>query len=227
MLRYAQHDSSVRFGLIPVKELPRAKARLAPVLDDVGRRELALALFHDVLAAALACPALDGVAVVTRDDDVLSVTAEAGAEGLPEPGGLNEALASASQALAQRGADRLVVLAADLPLVQSDDVATVTQADADVVVVPSGDGGTNALALPSGGIAFRFGPESARRHLAAAREAGLRSLRLDLPALALDIDTPDDLARLRAAVEAGRAVGRNTLATLVRLGLVAESVRER
>ena len=198
----------MRIALIPVKELSQAKARLAPVLDGERRRELALALYRDVLAAALACPALDGVAVVSRDRDALTLAVEAGAEGLSEPGGLNEALTSASQTMAERGVDRLVVLAADLPLATPDDIATIAQADADVALVRSEDGGTNALALAPGAIAFRFGPDSARRHLAAADAADLRSLRLDLPTLTLDIDTPDDLARLR---ETDRAIGRHTL----------------
>lgn len=215
-------------ALIPVKELSRAKARLAPVLDGAARRELALTMFCDVLAAALACPALDGVAVVSHDPTVLSLAAESSAEGLSEPGNLNEALTAASHKLRRRGVDRLVVLAADLPLANASSIEAVVRADADVVVVPSGDGGSNALALPREGppdaIAFQFGPDSARRHLAAAQQAGLRSLRLDLPALALDIDTPADLERLRAA-EAGQRVGSHTLAALERLGLVPPPVR--
>ena len=188
---------TLRFALIPVKELSQAKARLAPVLDAAGRRKLALALFRDVLAAALACPAIDGVAVVSRDGDILSIAVEAGAQGLPERGDLNEALTSAAEKLRARGVDRLVVLAADLPLVTAEDIQAVAEAEADVVVVPSTDGGTNALALRPGAIAFQFGPKSAQRHLKAAREAGLRTLLLDLPGLGLDIDTPSDLERLR------------------------------
>lgn len=201
----------MQFALIPVKELSQAKARLAPALDAAGRRELTVAMLRDVLAAALACPVLDKVAVVTRDADVLTLAKDAGAEGLPEPGGLNEALTSAGEALAQRGVDRLLVLAADLPLVATDDIATVAQADADVVIVPSMDGGTNALALPPSGIAFRFGPDSARRHLAAAAVADLRSLTLDLPAISFDVDTPQHVDHLRAAIVAGEApIGANT-----------------
>ena len=211
----------MRIALIPVKELSQAKARLAPVLDGERRRELALALYRDVLAAALACPALDGVAVVSRDREALTIAVEAGAEGLPEPGGLNEALTSASQTMAERGIDRLIVLAADLPLATPDDIATIAQADADVALVPSEDGGTNALALAPGAIAFRFGPDSARRHLAAADAADLRSLRLELPTLALDIDTPDDLARLG---ETERAIGRNTLSVYEQLRILEGTV---
>ncbi len=214
----------MRVALIPVKELSLAKARLAPVLDQAGRRRLALALLRDVLAAALDCPALDRVAVTTRDDDVLALVRGLGAHPLPEPGGLNEALTSASRALAGRGAERLVVLAADLPLAGPDGVAAVAEAAADVTLVPSRDGGTNALALVPGAIPFCFGPDSARLHLTEAEGAGLETRRLDLPSLALDIDTPDDLAVLRQATGEGQPVGRHTREALAQLGLIAQSV---
>lgn len=212
-------------ALIPVKELTHAKARLAPALDVAARRDLALALFRDVLAAALGCPALDRVIAVTDDVDLLSVASDAGADGMADPGGLNEALTSAARAARQRGATRLVVLAADLPLAASDDIAAVVAANADIALVPSGDGGTNALALPPDAIPFLFGPRSAQRHLDAARQAGLRTARLDLPRLALDIDSPSDLERLRAAVDAGEVVGAHTLAALERCGLITPPVR--
>ena len=208
-----------------MKELSRAKARLSPVLDDASRRALALALFRDVLAAATACPALDGVAVVSGDPDVLAHATDAGAEALVDAGGLNEALTAAGRTLAARSPNRLVMLAADLPFVDAAEIETVVRADDAVVIVASRDGGTNALALAPGTLPFRFGPESARRHEEAAQAAGLRWRRLDLPSLAFDVDTPEDLEELRRAVEAGRSVGARTLAALA--GLVAESVRER
>ena len=210
-----------------MKQLSRAKARLAPALNEADRRDLAFALFRDVLAAALSSPALDAVAVVSEDADVLSYTTDAGAEPLAEPGGLNSALTAASRTLAKRGADRLLVLAADLPLAATADIEAAAQADADIAIVPSRDGGTNALSLSPGAIPFRFGVESARQHERAAQAEGLRALRLDLPSLVLDVDTPADLDELRHAAESGRTVGASTLELLLRLGLVAESVPER
>jgi 2-phospho-L-lactate guanylyltransferase len=211
----------VTIALIPVKELSLAKARLAPMLDGAGRGELALTMFRDVLAAALACGALDGVAVTSRDEEVLAIAEQAGATPLPEPGGLNEALSSAAEKLAAHGPSRLLVIAADVPLAAPAEIDAVARADGGVVVVPSRDGGTNALAISPGAIAFSFGPGSARQHLEAAERAGVRAQRLDVPRLALDIDTPADLQRLREAVAAGEAVGPNTRAALERLGLLA------
>ena len=207
-------------ALIPVKDLPQAKARLAPVLDDAGRRDLVLAMFRDVLGAALGCAAIDGVAVVSRDETVLAIASQLGAEGLPEPGGLNEALESAARRMAQRGATRILVLAADLPLARADGIALLLEGGGDVVIAPSRDDGTNALACAPGAFAFAFGPDSAARHLGAAGAAGLRAERIDLPSLALDIDTPEDLERLRGEIERGATAGAHTRTALERLGLL-------
>ena len=217
----------MRIALIPVKVLSSAKTRLSPLLDDDARRALTLAMYRDTLDAALACPALDAVAAVTRDDELLSIAEEAGAQPMPEPGGLNEALDSAARTLASRSdVERLLVLAADLPLARAADIAAVVEAQADVAIVASNDGGTNAMAVTPTAFAFRYGPGSARLHVEAAGEAGLSVERLDLPDLALDIDTPADLERLRSAVVNGRQAGRRTLAALRKLNLVSPPVQE-
>ena len=95
---------------------------MASALDEQGRRERATALFRDVLAAALDCPALDRVAVVTRDPDALQITSDAGAEGMDDPGGLNESLDAVARNVAEQGADRILVIHADLPLVPTADI---------------------------------------------------------------------------------------------------------
>ena len=217
----------MHIALIPVAELDKAKTRLSPLLDDRARRALTLAMYRDTLDAALACPALDGVAAVTRDDELLSITEESGAQPMPEPGGLNGALDSAALTLARRSdVERLLVLAADLPLARAADIAAVVEASVDVAIVPSNDGGTNAMALTPGVFKFCYGPDSARLHVEAARDAGLSVEQFDLPDLALDIDTPDDLERLRSVLANGRQAGRRTLATLQKLNLVSPPVQE-
>lgn len=217
----------MQLALIPVKELSLAKARLAPVLDVDRRKQLVLAIFRDVLATALSCEVLDGVGVVTRDEELLTIAKEAGAEAMSEEGDLNAALTSATAAMSERGADRVLVLAADLPLARPEDIEAICGADADVALVSSGDGGTNALSVPTKrSIAFQFGPGSAKRHIEAGRKAKLSTLQLDLPRLALDIDTPDDLIRLRIAGENSNGVSANTLTALERIGIVRAALRD-
>lgn len=205
-------------ALIPVKDLDQAKTRLTPALDDPARRELVLAMLHDVLDAALGCAAIDSVAVVTRDPLVLALAASLGAEGMREPGGLNEALDAAARRVAGAGATRVVVIAADLPFARADGIASVIENDAAVALVPSKDSGTNALACAPAAFAFAFGPDSAARHEAAAHATGLRAERLALPDLVLDIDTPEDLDRLRDEID---RAGAYTRAALERMGLVS------
>jgi 2-phospho-L-lactate guanylyltransferase len=58
--------------------------------------------------------------------------------------------------------------------------------------------GTNALLLcPPGSIDPSFGPGSCERHVQAARSAGIHHQVVDIPTLALDIDTAEDLDELR------------------------------
>lgn len=212
-------------ALIPVKELSKAKARLAPVLDEAGRRELITALYRDVLAAALNCPALDGVGVVSRDADALALASEAGAEAMAERGDLNDSLDSAARTLADRGIDRVLVLHADLPLASAEAIETIARSSSDVALVASGDGGTNALVCPAGAFRFQYGPGSAQQHREAAWDAGLEPELLELPDLALDIDTPGDLERLQSAIVSGHATGAHTAVALTSLGLIAEPRR--
>lgn len=204
--------------LIPVKDLAQAKARLAPVLDEAGRRELVLAMLRDVLAAATGCAAIDAVAVVSRDGDALAVAREAGAQELPEPGGLNEALESAARRMAEGGATRVLVVAADLPLARAEQLEAVLSATSDVTIAPAHDGGTNALVSAPGTLAYQFGASSATQHLDGARATALSVAEIDDAALALDIDTPEDLESLRGVVD---RAGAHTRAALERLGLAA------
>ena len=54
--------------VVPVKRLDVAKSRLAAHGED-GRRRLALAFAQDVVRAAVACPVVRRVLVVTDDDE--------------------------------------------------------------------------------------------------------------------------------------------------------------
>ena len=53
--------------LIPVKNLSAAKQRLAALLDQPARTELAQAMLHDVVSAIAAWPGRPACALVTSD----------------------------------------------------------------------------------------------------------------------------------------------------------------
>ena len=90
-----------------------------------------------------------------------------------------------------------------------------------VLVVPDRHGtGTNALVLtPPGALAPSFGPGSCQRHLEHARAAGIHGELVDVPTLALDVDTSEDLdalAQRLAGIRGGAAHTRGMLLQLAR-----------
>ena len=122
--------------------------------------------------------------------------------GTPE-NGLCRALEEAASYLRDRGARGMLIVPGDVPLIDAAEInALLAQhhaQDSRVTIVPDRDSsGTNALLLsPPGCIGLRFGIDSCRRHTQSARDAGLSASVVNLPSLALDIDTAEDLTQLR------------------------------
>jgi 2-phospho-L-lactate guanylyltransferase len=189
-------------ALVPVKALDQAKGRLATLLSREERRALALAMLEDVLRALQAVPRVERVAVVSPDPDALACAQALGAEPLSEPPacrGVNQALAHASAALSDGGADALLIVAADLPAALPADVKSLLDAlpERGVALVPTEDRGTGAIALqPPDAIPFRFGVRSSVAHKREAAARGLPARVLHLASLSHDVDEPDDLADL-------------------------------
>jgi 2-phospho-L-lactate guanylyltransferase len=195
------------WALVPAKRLEGALRRLAPALPRPVRRELQVAMLRDVFGACAGSDALAGLLVVTSDPEVAALArAAAGAKVVADhepPRGMNGAVARGLGELSGRGAAAALVMTADLPLAQPEDIAAILAAappPPSVVLVPSHEGtGTNAMLLrPPRALDPHLGPDSLARHLAQARWRGMRALRLERPGLALDIDTPADLAALIA-----------------------------
>ncbi|HWH15128.1 MAG TPA: 2-phospho-L-lactate guanylyltransferase [Miltoncostaeaceae bacterium] len=193
-------------AVIPVKPLGRALGRLAAVLAPAERRDLQAAMLADLLDACRGCAALDALLVVTSDPAAGQLAAGFGARLLPDhapPQGMNAAVAIGRADAARQGR-RALVLTADLPLTRPEDLAAIVAAApavaGGVVLVPSRDGtGTNALLLdPAEAMPTRLGPDSRAQHAALARERGLVLTELALPRIALDVDTPADLAPIAA-----------------------------
>jgi 2-phospho-L-lactate/phosphoenolpyruvate guanylyltransferase len=191
----------VRYAIVPVKSLALAKSRLAGLLDAAERRALALAMLEDVLRAAERAASIDRTLVVSRDPTVLRAARALGAQPLPDRAdGLNAAIAQAAQVARAAGADHMLALHADLPLVTPAELEGICAAPRDraqLALAPARDGGTNALGcrLPPP-LPFWFGRASLERHLAEARERGLEASLVRLPGLERDIDRPEDLVWL-------------------------------
>jgi 2-phospho-L-lactate guanylyltransferase len=188
--------------IVPVKDLADAKQRLHAALSPEERRRLAEAMLRDVLGALTSASERAPITMVTRDAQAMSIAAEMNIAvlGEPENQGETQAVARAVVGLMNRGAEAMLVVPGDIPLITADDVDRIVRAGraADVVLVPAHqERGTNAVLLrPPDALPLRFGEYSFRPHLEAAQRLGLRTTVLDVPTVALDVDTPADLAAL-------------------------------
>jgi 2-phospho-L-lactate/phosphoenolpyruvate guanylyltransferase len=176
--------------VVPVKSFSRAKARLASVLDERARADLARSMAERVLAAAGSLPVL----VACDDDEVADWARGHGAEVVWVPGtDLNGAVTAAYEVCAARGVTRVTVAHADLP--RARDLSLVVGTSGIVIVPDRRDDGTNVLTVPSSiGFPFAYGPGSFRRHLDIAATMGVPVVVVRPPELTWDVDEPDDLA---------------------------------
>ncbi|AXK88371.1 2-phospho-L-lactate guanylyltransferase [Nocardia farcinica] len=206
-------------ALIAVKRLDQAKSRLADRLRPEHRARLVLAMLADTMTATTSVPGIAAVTVVTPDAAVADLARSLGGHVHPEPAAdsadsLNAALAAAAAGVrARHGGVDLLALQADLPALRPDELADVLATaprGGRAIVTDHAGTGTAALLVRDGGeLAPAFGPDSARRHIA----AGAVDLPGEWPGLRRDVDTAADLER---AVELG--AGSSTRALLRDIG---------
>jgi 2-phospho-L-lactate/phosphoenolpyruvate guanylyltransferase len=187
--------------LIPVKNLKDAKQRLASVLSQPERTELARAMLQDVTEAVASWDKRPEVAIVSCDSFALSLACKYGFEVIADHrnSGETDAIEMATRVCEARELDTLVI-PGDIPLLQAWELQAIYDAAPEVgtLLVPAGDGrGTNAvLRRPAGLFPLRFGHDSFKPHLAAAQATGKPCVVLPLPGIAVDVDDPADLQKL-------------------------------
>jgi 2-phospho-L-lactate/phosphoenolpyruvate guanylyltransferase len=162
-------------------------------------------MFEDVIAAISKVRELAGIVVVTVDSAAATIAARYGARVMSEGAceGHTGAVMTAARHLAAEDCG-LLTLPGDIPLVEPSDVRHLvrvhsTRADRGTgafTIVPARDElGSNAvLCSPAGAVPLRFGDNSFFPHLDAAKAHGIEPEVVHLPRVALDIDTPEDLA---------------------------------
>ena len=206
--------------VVPVKDARRGKTRLTGALSAADRAALVRAMALDTVEAAVACPRVARVLVVTADTAVAeAVTGLDRVAVIAEPAhaghrsGLDAAAITGAAEARREGPVPVAVLLGDVPALQPADLtAALTAADGvdrGLVSDAAGTGTTLLTVGPRAALDPRFGNGSASAHRA------LGHLPLEVPdeaALRRDVDVPADL---RAA--ARLPLGPHTAALVARL----------
>ena len=191
--------------LVPVKNLSHAKQRLSPILTPEERLALAQAMCEDVLQALARWQKRPAVAVVTSDPFARDVAERFDFEIIADDQNSSEtnAIEMATSRCRDRGALSTLVVPADIPLINEAELQKIADAapPEGAVLVPDAAGrGTNAAWRAPGDLfPLRFGNDSFKPHLAAAKATGHSCVVLELPGIARDADRPEDLFEIVAA----------------------------
>jgi len=188
------------WALVPIKRRSAAKQRLGEQISPELRLALTRAMLESVLDALRKSRGVDRIAFASVERDTIPAEFPV----LPDMGGgLNAVLEDARQLLLARGADELLVLPADLPLIAASDIDAVVESGRRGGFAIGADDaglGTNALFLrTSSAFRFQFGADSRSRHLEEAKRLGCMPAEVSSPGLSFDVDEPQDLDRLLAA----------------------------
>lgn len=188
------------WAIVPIKPLRRGKSRLAGVLTEEERTTLNHNLLIHTLQVLSEVPEIDHSLVISRDPLALSLAREQHARTLQEEGTpeLNMALRRATVVAQVYATGGILILPADLPLLNTHDLQKLIALAHDppvVVIAPDRrSDGTNALLIkPVGLIDYAYGPGSFQKHCERVKQSNARLEICDLYSFSLDLDIPDDL----------------------------------
>jgi 2-phospho-L-lactate guanylyltransferase len=208
-------------AILPVKSFGAAKQRLGSLLGSGSRHALAQAMFQDVLASLRRVEGIERIVIVASEPSV-EFAAEDHIVVLEDEvsDGQSTAAAAGIRWAVTGGFERVLLVPGDTPLLSAAEIdALLANAPEEVVIVPDRHGtGTNGLLLrPPTAIEPSFGPDSLKRHVAAAETAGVAHRVERVPSLVFDVDTSDDLAVVADAIEKSRAIAPRTRGALRQL----------
>ena len=188
------------WAIVPVKSLRRGKSRLADVLSDEERSTLNNDLLTRTLSCLKSVPKIDQVLVISYDPEVLAKAREFGVMTVQEGKrtNLNNALRQATIAAKAYNAAKTLIIPADLPLINKNDVEDfLSQEGKPPEIIISTDrksDGTNALFInPIGILEYNFGEWSFKKHIEQAEQKKINVNVKNIKSFTFDLDTPEEL----------------------------------
>ncbi len=188
------------YSITPVRILRKSKSRLSSILSASQREHLSREMLCEVLSKIRTSKITVGMVVVSPDKEVMKIAHEFGAYGIKEESecGVNVAVKKGIEYALQNRADGIVVLPADLPRLNTEDLVSLVGAveeDPTVVMTPSNRlDGTNALLMkPPGVMPIHYDQDSFRSHVIEAMEQKVRLKTVLRNGLMSDLDDQIDL----------------------------------
>jgi 2-phospho-L-lactate guanylyltransferase len=191
--------------IIPVKPLKRGKSRLSSILSVEERTNLNKRMLTNMLNCLRDVTQVDNLIVISYDPSTLAIARDLGAKTVLESRitNLNRALRKATAAAKAFNATQVLILPADLPLINKEDIIRFIKhrGEPPEIIISSDyrQNGTNALLVnPIGVIDYDFGEWSFKKHIEQAERKKLRIDICDIESIKYDLDIPEDLELLRS-----------------------------
>ena len=191
-------------AVVPVKSLHETKSRLASALSPEERSALTLSMLDHVLSAIRESGVISRIGIVSPNSKELSLPADIAVIEQTRSG-LNNHLEEGREWAISNGADALMIIFSDLPLLTPGDIKAITKLGkrkGTVVLAPDRHrGGTNImLTHPVSLSVFAFGQGSYHKHQSQTLAQGCRIETYTSEGTSLDIDTPEDLSFWRTVI---------------------------
>jgi 2-phospho-L-lactate guanylyltransferase len=187
------------WAIVPVKSIHQGKSRLAGILNESERACLNKDMLTNLLRVLRRSCAFSGVVIVSHDSEAENLAGDFKFDYFEEqpPYSLNTAIESACRYCSDRGATEILILPADLPLLNQESLESLIKRNINppvVVIAPDlREEGTNSLLInPMNGFSFQFGEDSFSKHQKFAHEHQYRVVVVHDPGTELDLDLPED-----------------------------------
>ena len=191
-------------AIVPVKPLRRGKSRLSGILSVEERTKLNRNMLSNMLTCVRNVSQIDYFIVISYDPTTLALARELGAKTVLESRitTLNRALRKATAVAKAFNSTQVLILPADLPLINKVDLNSFIQlrGKPPEIIISSDyrQNGTNALLVnPIGALDYDFGEWSFKKHIEQAERKRLRIGISNIDSFKYDLDIPEDLELLK------------------------------
>ena len=185
------------WAIIPINDFSRSFSRLSSILDTDQRMKLAKNLSRRLIQKLTDLNEVEKVIVFTsetiwsRELKHPKLLVQIDKDRKP----LKEKIDSVADWAHSMGAEQMMYLSIDLPLLKKEDIRELIDSHEEglTIVEAKKDGGTNALIsdLPRR-INFQFGTDSFQKHIGAAKSEKLSINIQSIERLSFDLDDHDD-----------------------------------